>query len=142
MLTFICQYWVELLFSLIVAGAGIFFKRYIKLERENREREREEFKKLILNEIDTRNQAQQIKDARIQNDIDLLKKGVLSFQGKMFKDHCRDFLNADEVNLDEFEDIEAEHSVYNSLGGNHEGDVLYGLAQKRVEDELIKRHNK
>lgn len=140
MLVFITQYWIEVLFGLIVGIFTFFFRRYIKLEKESRAQERAEFKKMLLEEIEKKNQEWQKEDKEIRKDIELLKKGVLSFQGRIFKDHCREFLKAKDVNLDEFEDLEAEHNVYNGLGGNHEGDVLFGLAKKKVEEELTKRH--
>lgn len=140
MLVFITQYWIEVLFGLIVGVFTYFFRRYIKLEKEARTQERADFKKMLLEEIEKKNQEWQKEDKEIRKDIELLKKGVLSFQGRIFKDHCREFLKSKEVNLDEFEDLEAEHNVYNGLGGNHEGDVLFGLAKKKVEEELTKRH--
>lgn len=139
--TFIAQYWLEVALTAIVGILGFFIKRYIKLEKDNRDRERAEFKSLLMQEIEQKKVEQDTQHARLQSDIDLLKKGVLSFQGRIFKDSCRAFLSADEISLEAFEDIEADHEVYNGLGGNHEGDILFNLSKKRVEQEIIKRHN-
>ena len=53
---------------------------------------------------------------------------MLSVQGKQFKDECHLLLNdSHHITLDEYQNISNEHKVYNSLGGNHEGDELFRL---------------
>lgn len=141
MANFIVQYWVEILFSALIGILSLWFKRYLKLEKQNQQREREEYKKLILDEVDKKNCAYQQAASTIQQNLKQLKDGVLSFQGKMFKDDCHKFLEKDELSLEEFEELSKEHAAYNGLGGNHEGDILFGLAKRKVENEIIKQHN-
>ena len=141
MWTFIAKYWIEFLFGLFISIAGFFVRRYLKLEKENSQREREDFKNLLTAEIEKKSETSLLEDASIREDIKLLKKGVLSFQGRMFKDHCRLLLEPSvEITLAEFEEIESEHAAYNGLGGNHEGDVLYGLVKRKFEHEIEARH--
>lgn len=141
MLEFITRYWVEVFFTGIIGLISLFFRRYLKLEKQNQKNEREEYKNMILAEVDKKNQAYQTETDSIQKDLQHLKKGVLSFQGKMFKDHCHEFLEKDQFCLEEFEELDKEHNAYNGLGGNHEGDILFSLAKRKVENEIIKQHN-
>ena len=141
MLEFITKYWVEVFFTGIIGLISLFFRRYLKLEKKNQQTEREEYKKMILAEVDKKNQSYQTETASIQKDLQQLKQGVLSFQGKMFKDHCHAFLEKEQFCLEEFEELGKEHSAYNGLGGNHEGDILFNLAKRKVENEIIKQHN-
>ena len=52
---FIARYWIEFAFGILIAVIGWFFKRYLKLEKQNATQEREEFKKLLLDEMDKKN---------------------------------------------------------------------------------------
>lgn len=175
------KYWVEFLLGLIVAGGGFFLKRYIRLERLEREHSQDEhFKKLTdkiqeenkimieslvqehdeinkrsdkrYNEITSKvaeamivgREESKADDAALQNQIhtlsnemDCLKAGLLSMQGKEFREGCRKLLADDhEITLDEWEEIDADHEAYNGLGGNHRGDHLFELVKKKVEKTL------
>jgi len=62
-------------------------------------------------------------DVRIHNEIDNMKKGILAIEGAYFKQECRKMLDKDyHISAHDFEVLTTEHGVYNSLGGNHEGD--------------------
>lgn len=177
----VIKYWVEFLLGLIVTGGSFLVKRYIKLDKAERERAQEaHYKKLedsmeandkkliehfssenekimnIINdkytEITTRVQDAMIKGRdesyenygqiydRIKKDetnFDVLKNGILSIQGSMFKEECRRLLEeGHEITLREWEDIDADHDVYKSLGGNHNGDYLYSLVSEKVKQTL------
>lgn len=96
---------------------------------------------MLLEEVDKRNQAHQVTDQNLKDDIRRLKKGVLSFQGFMFKSHCRELIDSErEITLKEYEDIAAEHEAYNGLGGNHEGDVLFALVKQKFENHIRSQH--
>jgi hypothetical protein len=41
-----------------------------------------------------------------------------------------------EITIEEFKDLDKDHDVYNALGGNHNGDHLYDLVKKKVENKL------
>ena len=75
--------------------------------------------------------------SNLSNEMRSLKKGLLSIQGKEFRDNCRKLLDdGHEITLDEWEEIDADHEAYNGLGGNHKGDQLYGLVKKKAEKIL------
>lgn len=75
--------------------------------------------------------------AEFKKSFDVTKKGILSVQGRSFKADCRKLLEPGHViSLNEFETITMDHNVYNSLGGNHEGDGLYDLVQTKYNNGL------
>jgi hypothetical protein len=62
--------------------------------------------------------------------MNVLKGGILSIQGRGFKDDCRKLLEDGHViTLNEFEALDAEHNIYKSLGGNSHGDALFDLVK-------------
>lgn len=73
----------------------------------------------------------------LSNEMDCLKAGLLSMQGKEFRASCHRLLDENhEITLDEWEEIDADHEAYNGLGGNHRGDHLFELVKKKVENTL------
>lgn len=174
----VLKYWVELILGLIVTGGGFVIKRYLRLEKEERQREQKEYFDNVLKKIQSENQ-QVLKslekehdkmnqnsedkydeintkveqaleadreesksdDAALEKEISTLKKnitaltaGVLSMQGKEFRNNCRKLLAEDHViTLDEWEELDKDHTAYNGLGGNHKGDHLFSLVKKKVE---------
>ena len=174
----VLKYWVELILGLIVAGGGFIIKRYLKLEKEERQREQKEYFDKMLDKIqkenqqvlkhlekehDTMNQNSEDRydeintkvdkaleagreeskadDAVLEKEIVAVEKniaaltaGVLSMQGKEFRNNCRKLLAEDHViTLDEWEELDKDHMAYNGLGGNHKGDHLFSLVKKKVE---------
>ena len=174
----ILKYWVEFILGLIVAGGGFLIKRYLRLEKEERQREqREYFDKMLekiqsdnqqilkslekehdkmnqnsedkYNEINTKvdkaleagREESKADDAVLEKEISAMKKnitaltaGVLSMQGKEFINNCRKLLAEDHIiTLDEWEELDIDHTAYNGLGGNHKGDHLFSLVKKKVE---------
>ncbi len=174
----VLKYWVELILGLIVTGGGFIIKRYLRLEKEERQREQKEYFDNVLKKIQSENQ-QVLKslekehdkmnqnsedkydeintkvdqaleagreesksdDAVLEKEISALEKnitaltaGVLSMQGKEFRNNCRKLLAEDHViTLDEWEELDKDHTAYNGLGGNHKGDHLFSLVKKKVE---------
>ena len=174
----VLKYWVEFILGLIVAGGGFLIKRYLRLEKEERQREqREYFDKMLekiqsdnqqilkslekehdkmnqnsedkYNEINTKvdkaleagREESKADDAVLEKEISAMKKnitaltaGVLSMQGKEFINNCRKLLAEDHIiTLDEWEELDIDHTAYNGLGGNHKGDHLFSLVKKKVE---------
>lgn len=75
--------------------------------------------------------------ADFKKSFEVTKKGILSIQGRTFKEDCRKLLDPNHIiSLNEFETITMDHNVYNSLGGNHEGDGLYDLVQTKYNNGL------
>lgn len=174
----VLKYWVELILGLIVAGGGFVIKRYLRLEKEERQREQREYFDKMLDKIqkenqqvlkhlekehDTMNQNSEDRydeintkvdkaleagreeskadDAVLEKEITAVEKniaaltaGVLSMQGKEFRNNCRKLLAEDHIiTLDEWEELDKDHMAYNGLGGNHKGDHLFSLVKKKVE---------
>lgn len=174
----VLKYWVEFILGLIVAGGGFLIKRYLRLEKEERQREQREYFDKMLEKIQSENQQilkslekehdkmnqnsedkyneintkvdkaleagreeSKADDAVLEKEISAMKKnitaltaGVLSMQGKEFINNCRKLLAEDHIiTLDEWEELDIDHTAYNGLGGNHKGDHLFSLVKKKVE---------
>lgn len=72
-----------------------------------------------------------------QNNLTALTEGILSIQGRQFKEECRALLENDhEITLKEFEHITNEYRIYNALHGNHDGDNLYNLVEIKYRANL------
>lgn len=68
----------------------------------------------------------------LEDNLNTLKGGILSLQRKDFKEECRKLLNQKEaITYEQYTMLQHEHTVYNSLGGNHEGDQLFKLVSMR-----------
>lgn len=174
----VLKYWVEFILGLIVAGGGFLIKRYLRLEKEERQREQKEYFDKMLEKIQSENQhvlkslekehdkmnqnsedkyneintkvdkaleagreESKADDAILEKEISAMKKnitaltaGILSMQGKEFINNCRKLLAEDHIiTLDEWEELDIDHTAYNGLGGNHKGDHLFSLVKKKVE---------
>ena len=76
-------------------------------------------------------------DRIIHKEIDIIKEGMLSVEGRAFRAECRKLLEEGRViTLNEYENILAEHVTYNKLGGNHEGDGLFSMVQAKYQNQL------
>lgn len=68
----------------------------------------------------------------LEDNLNTLKGGILSLQRKEFKEECRKLLNQkEEITYEQYTMLQHEHTIYNSLGGNHEGDQLFKLVSMR-----------
>lgn len=161
MVEFIAKYWLEFVFGILTAGLG-FLSRYFyglyKKEKQHQKSEEhqslsDELKDISMKEhqalldiIDKNKKESQKADKRIQEEIDetiaslkTLKLGVLGIQGRDFKTDCRALLEIDHViTQEEWEEISTAHDIYNSLGGNHDGDRLYNDVSIKYHDNLTK----
>ena len=156
---FIVKYWLQFFLGLLASGltivASYFYKLYKKekqaTKNEAEDRLIKEVKELINDnkksiiklvrdeEIASANADAQMESqmTKIQSDLAVLTEGMLSIQGKQFKDECRALLKEEHViTLQEFENITNEHRIYNTLKGNHEGDSLYSLVKVKYEAGL------
>lgn len=76
-------------------------------------------------------------DEAIHQEIDGLRGGMLSIQGRNFKNDCHKLLKADHViDLKEYEQLLADHIAYNKLGGNHEGDALFSMVEAKYKNTI------
>lgn len=79
----------------------------------------------------------------LEENLGTLKDGILSLQRKEFKEECRRLLNQEEaITYEQYTILQREHTVYNSLGGNHEGDQLFKLASMRYANTSIAQTEK
>lgn len=86
-----------------------------------------------------REQTEQLKktDESIHEEIDSLRGGMLSIQGRNFKNDCHKLLKADHIiDLKEYEQLLADHIAYNKLGGNHEGDALFSMVEAKYKNTI------
>ena len=76
-------------------------------------------------------------DEAIHTEIDSLRSGMLSIQGRNFKNDCHKLLKADHtIDLKEYEQLLADHIAYNKLGGNHEGDALFAMVEAKYKNTI------
>lgn len=159
MLDFIVKYWVQVLCGVLVAGMGAFCRYFYGLYKKERTRQHDEFQNALREDIKQAIKTEhQILSQTITTEVDRLTKqdteletkigkmetnlqnittGLLSVQGQSFKMQCRALLKPDHViTLSEYENICKDHEAYNSLGGNHEGDNLFGLVQIKYQSTL------
>ena len=151
-LEWIAKYWVNWLCMLIAAGIGIFAKNYVKLQKKAMEdkwadKEKNMCGKIIttleerIGEVETESQDE---DERLHSELDhihteinAIETGILSIQGKQFRDMCERLLEQGHyINVDEYEEFESEYTVYKGLGGNHRGDALHDRVIDKVQAQM------
>lgn len=147
LLALFTNYWATWTCGLIAGGLVFFGKHYIKLQREDAERRWKKstteicdnITKQLDKKIERNHSDFTSEDVRIHTEIntlntsvDGLRVGILSIQGKQFKDFCRQLLKNDhKITLDEYEEFQETYDAYKALGGNHQGDILHdGVVEK------------
>ena len=91
----------------------------------------------LINVVKESDEKSMAEDIKIHKEIDVIKNGMLSLEGRTFKEDCRRLLQDDHrITLNEFEAISNEHVVYNNLGGNHEGDGLFSMVVAKYQNSL------
>lgn len=102
--------------------------------------------KIMQQEIQTNKNDENLIEKKIdtlKDNLNTLKDGILSLQRKEFKEECRRLLNQEEaITYEQYTILQREHTVYNSLGGNHEGDQLFKLASMRYANTSIAQTEK
>lgn len=159
MVEFIIQYWLQFLLGVIASGLTILCTRLYYLWKKERRAQRREVEGRIISAVQTliedndkeimkiireeekasakADEQLEVQMTQIQKDLSVLTEGMLSIQGRQFKEDCRQLLEEDHViSLEEYENISHEHDVYNQLRGNHEGDNLFGLVKVKYEASL------
>ena len=92
----------------------------------------------IRNDLTNMHEELAKKDSEIKKDIGTLQEGILSIQGKQFRELCKELLKKDYISVEEYDEFEEEYAVYKSLGGNHKGDALH----ERVVRKCDRQKNK
>ena len=151
-LEWIAKYWVNWLCMLIAGGVALFAKHYVKLQKQSFEakwhdKEKNMCGKIITTleeEIDKVEKQSVEEDNRlhaeldhIHGEIDTMESGILSIQGKQFRDMCERLLETGHyITVDEYEEFEMEYDVYKKLGGNHRGDALHARVVDKVQAQM------
>ena len=141
-LELVIKYWVEFLLGLIATALGVVCKKmygmYKSEKQHQKTKEQKEFYKGLEDLIKQNQQVSREVEASLQQELGIVKEGLLSIQKKNFKQECKALLQENhEITLQEFENIQEEHNIYKSLGGNHDGDQLFELVSKKAEKNLL-----
>lgn len=81
-------------------------------------------------------------DRVIHKEIDIIKEGMLSVEGRAFRNECRKLLEPNHIiTINEYEALLGEHVTYNKLGGNHEGDGLFSMVEAKYQNQLKNKAN-
>ena len=150
------KYWLEWLCGLVATGALFFAKHYIKIQRQvNEEKWKDKEKNMcgkIITTLEDRIQGVEDKSAtedviihneldEIHSEVDAIESGILSVQGKQFREMCEDLLKQDYITVERYEEFEEEYAVYKGLGGNHRGDSLHARVVAKVDKQNNKPEN-
>ncbi len=152
MLDFVIKYWVQFLFGLAAMCFTFIIKQYYVMKDKIKQQELQELKENMCASMKTSiyekineehalsaqgDEAIRVDIEIIQNSIEHLSRGILSLQGKEFKDECRRLLEPEhEITVEEYENIVDEHETYHGLGGNHRGDALFKSVMKKWNRQL------
>lgn len=91
----------------------------------------------LLGIVEKKNEELLKADQQIHEEIDGLRDGVLSIQGREFKEYCKELLKeAHVITASEYEQILIDHIAYNKLGGNHEGDALFSMVEAKYKNTI------
>ena len=152
LINFIIEYWIEWLFGIVALGVGLWLKRWYKLEKdkmiqiqkEKAEELRAEVKDEIITKVKT--MIHELEDTNKKQSADIealycaqenLTTGILSLQGKQYKEFCRFLLTpGHEITIDEYEQEELDYNAYKGLGGNGKGDTLHQSVVTKYEAQI------
>ena len=150
------KYWLEWLCGLVATGALFFAKHYIKIQRQvNEEKWKNKEKNMcgkIIITLEDKIQGVEDKSAaedivihkeldKIHSEVNTIESGILSLQGKQFREMCEDLLKQDYITVEEYEEFEEEYAVYKGLDGNHKGDSLHARVVAKVDKQNNKPEN-
>ena len=148
------KYWLEWLCGLIAGGALFFAKHYIKIQKQvNEEKWKNKEKNMseqIIATLEGKIQGVEKKSAeedmaihkeldKIHLEVDTIESGILSIQGRQFKEMCEQLLKQDYITIEEYEEFEEEYAVYKNLGGNHRGDSLHARVVAKCDKQNSKK---
>lgn len=138
---FFIKYWLEWVFGLIASGILVGARFYVRAKKKEwkdeflAEEEKAKAEVIIklekeIEEVRTESTAADSKmDAELEClslAVENLTQGILSIQGKQFKEQCREYLQPGVIiSVEDFEQLTEDHDAYNALGGNHKGDTLF-----------------
>ena len=146
---FLAKYWLNFLLGFVSLGlAGLakrFWSLYKKERREKRKKELNEYEQTLIKQIEEIKKNSDASDENIQKEIqaiqeeiDLLKKGLLSVQGRQFIQSgliLRD--QAEPISDDDYRRFLKDHQAYNGLGGNCFGDKIFEQVTEKYNKQKI-----
>lgn len=151
-LEWIAKYWVNWLCMLVAGGIALFAKHYVKLQKQAMEdkwkdKEKNMCGKIIctleeeIQKVETKSVEEDSKLhaelEHIHQEVEMMESGILSIQGKQFRDNCEKLLeHGHYITVDEYEEFEQEYEVYKGLGGNHRGDALHDRVVDKVQAQM------
>ncbi|MCM1324365.1 MAG: hypothetical protein NC218_09395 [Acetobacter sp.] len=108
MLEFIGKYWLEFLLGAIATGLSVACKKIYNLYKSEKNHQKTEEQKAFYKGLETliekSTEESRKGDEKLQQQINVMQGGILSLQGRTFKQECREFLRPDrEFTLEEFE---------------------------------------
>lgn len=144
LLQWIAKYWVDFLLGLIATGLGVACRKIYTLYKNEKThqktKEQKEFYQGLQDLITKSSQEAQQDKIELQEQINIVKNGVLSIQKKNFKENCKELLDENhEITLEEFEALQQDYHIYKNLGGNHEGDTFYKMVVTKATENLAKQ---
>ncbi len=155
MAEFITKYWLEVFFGLIITVLTFCVKHYYSLWKETQETKKNEFWAQVKSELKEENKEMLAQKAELLNSEDLklqdaikkvkdsnenLLKAVLEVQQKQFKNDCKFFLESTEtITFEQFENLYNEYKIYQSLGGDESGAVLFELVQEKYSSQMMQK---
>ena len=162
MIDFIIKYWLEVAFGLICGTLAWFVKKYMKLYNESKSNHEISIISTIKEEM--KNQYQETKvqmdnsikklddkitefisesreeDKKMNEHFFRMKDDILTIEGAYFRSECRKLLQKEHIiTQEEFNTITLEHDAYNSLGGNHEGDMLFEMVREKHRNQILNK---
>lgn len=151
-LEWIARYWINWLCALVAGGVALFAKHYVKLQKQAleekwKDKEKNMCGKIIttleeeIKKVETQSQDEDSKLHKelddVHNDLSTVSSGILSIQGKQFRDYCEYLLTSGHyITVDEYEEFESEYTVYKGLGGNHRGDALHDRVIDKIQAQM------
>ena len=73
--------------------------------------------------------------SNVNSEVNAIKSGILSIQGRQFRELCVELLKKDYISIEEYEEFENEYSIYKNLGGNHRGDALHARVVAKCDKQ-------
>lgn len=135
-LSIVVKYWLTFFLGIVAAGLTFVSKKFYNLWKEEKNHQKTKEQKAFYQGLeDLIIQG----DANLQGQVDSIKAGVLSLQGTLFKEKCRELLDENhEITLDEYETLQIDHDAYKKLGGNHLGDALFAMVEQKESNNVSK----
>ena len=130
MVEWLTTYWLEVAFGLVLGLIAWGGKKLIHFYIDEMKRALKATEDNIWAKVEQ-------KDKRQDQKMDELRAGLLSIQGRAFKEKCHDLLESTHIiTVEELENIAKDHDAYKGLGGNHEGDTLFNLIIEKAKKDI------